>query len=286
MPEVRISVVINTLNEERHLAYALRSVQPWADEIVVVDMHSQDRTVEIAREFGTKVYFHEPTGFVEPARSFAVAQATGDWILILDADEMVPLPLSLRLREIAHRDEADVIALPRLNYLLGGPLMHTGWGPHQDVHMRFFKRGCLRMSAEIHSLLRPVSGSRVVTVSYQPGYAVVHFNYLDCSHFLEKLNRYTSVEAQQAYDRGEHAATFKALTRAGREFLFRYVRAKGYRDGWRGFSLSVFMAFYRIAACAKLKELEDASAREAVERFYRCNAEHVLAEYATVKAGK
>ncbi|PYU89881.1 MAG: glycosyltransferase family 2 protein, partial [Acidobacteria bacterium] len=113
----RISVVVNTLNEEKNLPYALRSVRSWVDEIVVVDMHSQDRTVEIAREYGAKVYSHEPMGFVEPARAFAVAQAGGDWILILDADEVVPLLLSRRLREIARRDEADVVTLPRLNYL-------------------------------------------------------------------------------------------------------------------------------------------------------------------------
>ena len=86
----RISVVINTLNEERRLPYALRSVQDWVDEIVVVDTHSDDKTVEIAEEFGARIFTHERVGYADPARAFAFARATGDWILILDADELVP----------------------------------------------------------------------------------------------------------------------------------------------------------------------------------------------------
>ena len=85
-----ISAVLNTLDEERRIAFALRSVRPWVDEIVVVDMASSDRTVEIARSFGAHVASHARTGFVEPARAFACAQAAGDWILVLDADELVP----------------------------------------------------------------------------------------------------------------------------------------------------------------------------------------------------
>jgi glycosyltransferase involved in cell wall biosynthesis len=83
-------VVINTLNEERRLPYALRSVQDWVDEIVVVDMHSDDKTVEIAEAFGARIFTHERVGYADPARAFAFARATGDWILILDADELVP----------------------------------------------------------------------------------------------------------------------------------------------------------------------------------------------------
>src|SRR5712672_4773789 len=118
----RISVVINTLNEERNLQYALRSVQPWADEIVVVDMHSTDRTVEVARQLGAKVYLNEGPGFDYPPREFAIRQASHAWIFMLDADEVVPMALSKVLRCIAEADNADVVLVPRLNYLLGRAL--------------------------------------------------------------------------------------------------------------------------------------------------------------------
>src|SRR5450759_4249900 len=108
---VSISVVINTLNEEANIAYALRSVRTWVDEIVVVDMHSDDRTREVAETYGARVYLHDRVGYVEPARRFALAKATGDWILILDADELIPPRLARRLSDIAAAGQADVVSI-------------------------------------------------------------------------------------------------------------------------------------------------------------------------------
>lgn len=275
----RISVVINTLNEERNLPTALASVRPWADEIVVVDMHSDDRTVEIAREFGANVFFHPRVLAFDGARGFAVAQATGDWILILDADELVPPELSRTLTEIARSDAADVVVIPWLNYLLGAPLGHTGWGPHQDRHTRFLKRVYYRSTATIHALDELPAEGRVLHLPYHPGQAIVHFNYLDATHFLEKLNRYTTIEAEQARTRGERATPRGTLVRAAKEFLRRYLRQKGYRDGWRGFYLSALMAFYRVATDVKLMELEVNGSRADVLDSYRSEAERILAGY-------
>lgn len=277
--EPRISVVINTLNEEKNLPYALRSVRPWVDEIVVVDMYSQDRTADIVLQFKAKLYYHERMNFADPARAFAVSQATGEWILVLDADEVIPLPLSCKLREIARGDVADVVKLHRLNYLLGVPLGYSGWGPSQDALMRFFKRGWLHMTARIHDFLKPVPGARILEIPYQPDHAIVHFPYLDVAQFLERLNRYTTIEAEQARERGETTARLSALAHAAREFIGRYVRARGYRDGWRGLYLSLFMAFYRLATYAKVTELESLGRRAAVEAIYQREAERILREY-------
>jgi glycosyltransferase involved in cell wall biosynthesis len=275
----KISVVINTLNEEENISYALRSVHLWADEIVVVDMHSIDRTVEIARDFGAKVFFHEPIGFSEPARAFAISQSTGDWVLILDADELIPAALSQKLLKIAVNDTADVIVIPMLNYLLGAPLLHTGWGPEQAKHARFFKRGMLQTNSKIHDYLKPVPGARIFELTYQPDCAMVHFNYIDVKQFIEKLNRYTTIEAKQAYERGDHYTLFKMLLYAIKEFLSRYIKNQGYLDGWRGFYISVMMGFYRLSTSMKLKELEVNSTRSAIERFYQHEAEAIIDTY-------
>ena|SRR2546425_3927786 len=272
----RISVVVNTLNEEKNLRYALRSVKPWVDEIVIVDMHSEDRTVETGREYGARIFLHERVGFVEPARTFAVAQASGDWILVLDADEVVPLPLSRRLREIAETDEADVVVISWVNYILGAPLGHTGWGPLQDVHSRFFKRGHIVATSIVHRDFAPAHGARVLHIPYQPGLAIVHFNCLDVADFLERVNRYTTVEAKQAREGAEEAGPWKAMLQAGKEFVRRYLIMRGYRDGWRGFYLSLFMAFYRIATASKITELQQVGPRAAVEDAYRREAERLL----------
>jgi glycosyltransferase involved in cell wall biosynthesis len=275
----RISVVINTLNEEKNLPFALRSVRHWTDEIVVVDMHSDDRTVEIAREFGARVFFHERMGLADPARAFALEQASGDWILMLDADEIVPQPLSQTLMNIAGSGNADAVCIPWLNYLLGGPLMHTNWGPHQDTHIRFCRKGIMRPTAAVHDFLHIVPGSRIVSLRFEPGLAIVHFNCLDSQQFIEKLNRYTSIEAKQALERGEWITPIGALLKAAKEFGSRYFKGMGILDGWRGFYLSLFMSFYRIAAAAKVQELKALGPREWVESVYRREAEEILKTY-------
>jgi glycosyltransferase involved in cell wall biosynthesis len=278
----RISVVINTLNEEKNLPYALRSVRTWADEIIVVDMHSEDRTVEIAREYGAKVFFFERMGFSEPARAFAVSQATGDWVFLLDADEMIPQPLSEKLMQIAVEDTVDVVIISRLNYLLGGPLWHTGWGPHQDRHPRFFKKDKIDLNPRIHGFIHPAQGARVLTLQYQGKMAFHHFNYVDCAQFLEKLNRYTSIEAQQAFERGERSTPVKAILHALLEFANRFIRKQGFRDGWRGFYLSGFMAMYRWATYAKLQELHSTGGKSKIIEKYHRVAEELVASYERV----
>ncbi len=275
----RISVVINTLNEERNLPYCLRSVRPWADEIVVVDMHSADRTVAIAKEFGAHVFSHEPLGYADPARAFAVSKATGDWILILDADELVPAPLSRKLRAIADAGSADVVNIPRLNYLIGAPMMHTGWGPEQDRQPRFFRQGMLRFENTVHDFITPVPGARLVPLTYASGMALVHFNYLDIAQFIEKLNRYTDVEARQIVAYGWRLFPLRALAHGVLTFVGRYVRPAGYRDGWRGVYLALFMSFYRVISYAKATQYSKVGSREAIIEQYRQEAERVLGEY-------
>jgi glycosyltransferase involved in cell wall biosynthesis len=274
----RISVVINTLNVERTLPYALRSVQ-WADEIIVVDMHSEDRTAEIARTFGAKVYLTQGPGVNVPARAFAIAQASNEWILVIDADELVPESLCRELKEIARSSSAEAVELPFVNYLLGAALSYTGWGPSQDSHLRFFRKGKMIASPLVHHELQLLENAVVSRVEYDGSNAIVHFAYGDVSHFVEKLNRYTTIEAKQAFERGDRANGWLALPRAARQFLQRYLRLHGYRDGWRGLYLSGLMAMYRWTTHAKLQELESTGGREAVLESYRLEAERIIAGY-------
>ena len=249
-----ISVVFNTLNEARHLPYALRSVRSWADEIVVVDMHSDDQTQAIARESGARVVTHERIGFVEPARRFAVEQARGRFVLLLDADEVVMKSLVPVLQRIAAEDEADFIYLPYVNYMLGEHIRYSGWGPIQDNHPRLFKAQFVELPQAVHGRIMPGAGARVLTLPYVKGAAIAHFGYLGVSHYLRKLNAYTDVEAAQAIARGERGSRARAIYQTAREFARRYIHRRGYKDGWRGFYISVIGAFYKFIAEAKITE--------------------------------
>lgn len=270
-----ISVVVVTRDEERNLPYALRSAAPWAAEIVVVDMHSGDRTREIAEAAGARVFLHEPVGYVEPARAFAVSRCRHEWVLVLDADELVTAPLARRLRAVAATDEADAVEIPRANWLVGRRMTHTGWGPHQDHQLRFFKRAKVVFSDRIHAKPRPAPGARVLRLSTGNGEELAHFSYLDLEQFLEKLNRYTSIEARGLPSAGGVPG---ALAAALRRFAGKYVRRGGWRDGWHGLVLSVYQAFYEFASRTKRMQAERVGSRSDIDASYREAAERILAE--------
>ena len=274
-----IGVAINTLNEERNLGYALRSVRSWVDDIVVVDMDSDDETLEVARAFGARLFRHDRIGFADPARALAVDEVRGDWVLILDADEVVPPPLARKLQEIAAQDRADVVHIPYQNYFLGAPLRHTFVGLFNDKHARFFKRGALSTSGRIHRYVRPEPGSRQMTLPRRPELAMQHFGYLDLEHFAEKIDRYTTIEARQMLERGERAGTFRSLRATLGEFFTHYVRYGGVLDGWRGFSYSASMAYYYASKYSKLRALREVGDREAIRARYAEVAEGWLAGY-------
>lgn len=276
---VPVSVVVNTLNEERNLPFALRSVQPWADELVVCDMHSDDKTVEIAKSFGAKVCFHERVGFADPARAYAISQARNEWVLVLDADELVPQPLAEEIGRLISADRCPAYRLPRLNYLLGAQVRHLGWGPDQDTQLRLFKKSAVRITPDIHNFFNPLPGVQVEWIKYREGVALVHFNYIDLTQFIEKLNRYAAIEAKQAFARGERASFTRGVWLAGREWLSRYFRHGGTREGWRGLYLTAMMSMYRLAIAGKLTELQTGNDHDSVRARYREEAERFLKSY-------
>ncbi len=272
-----ISVVINTLNEEVNLPYALRSVQGWTADVVVCDMHSDDATVAIARSFGARVCLHERLGFADPARAYAIAQARQEWVLVLDADELIPPALARRLAAVVAEDSCDICWIPRLNYLLGAALPGMGWGPDEDAQMRLFRRPAVDVTGEIHRFFHARPGARQRRLSYGLDGGIVHFNYIDLSHVLAKLNTYTSIEAAEASAQGRRASLLWALlVSLRREWWGRWLRGRGYRLGWRGLQLTVMMTIYRFVVQAKLAELQAGITADGVRRSYRQEAERWL----------
>lgn len=271
-----ISVVINTLNEEENIAFALRSALPWASEIVVVDQESDDRTVSVAESFGVTVVSHPRTDSVVEVRRFAVEQAANDWVFILDADEMVSSALAESLKRIVAAGEADAVWVPRANYLLGRKMSGTGWGPAQDLQLRLFKKAAVQFPGRVHHDFEPSPGARTSRLSVESG-EIIHFNYVSVDDFLDRLNRYTTSEAKVR--KGPPVSRAHALYRGWKAFRGRYLRSGGKKDGWQGFYLSVLMAFYSFAIDAKHRERAENGTSEDVRRSYAKAAEQILAEY-------
>ena len=272
-----ISAVLIVRNEERNLPVALRSVAGWTREIVVVDMDSSDQTAEIARSFGARVFPHEPIGFADPARPFGVAQATSDWVVMLDADELVTPGLAEQILEKVRRADADAVWLPYANYLFGRRMAGSSWSYRRSRHLRLFRPAAVDLTGRVHDFLHPAIGARVGSIPYARGTCVVHFNYTTIDRFIEKTNRYTTIEAVQAREALKGApGPIQMVGRPIAEFLNQWLLKGGYRDGWPGFYIAALMAFYRFAERAKLRELLENGDEAAVQEAYAALAEEWL----------
>jgi len=271
----KISAVVNTLNEENNIAFCLEALK-WCDEIIVVDMQSEDRTVEIASNFTDKIYSFERVGYVEPARKFAVEQATGEWILIVDADEMVQYSLAKTLVETASKGDADVVFIPFKNYLMGAWIRHTGWWP--DYHPRFFKKDKIQFSDMIHSeFVIDKAANKLYLLPTSPN-CIEHFAYRDSEHFIAKLNRYTTVEAMNMLQQGRKFSFFRMCVAGIRGFQVRFFNNQGFRDGIRGFFLSLLMGIYRMVVYIKLWELHE-NGTVSVQDKYALRKKAIMKEF-------
>lgn len=247
---MKISVIINTWNEEKNIQRCLESVK-WADEIVVVDMESKDKTVQIAKKFGAKVFSHEYTTYVEPARNFALSKATGDWILILDADEEIPLGLAKKLKKLVKEPgEKRFFRLPRKNLIFGKWIKYSRWWP--DHVVRFFKKGSVTWSDKIHSI--PLTRGEGKDLEVKEANAIVHYHYQSISQYLERLNRYTDIQAKELIDSDYKFAWQDLLKKPTSEFLSRFFAGEGYKDGLHGLVLALLQAFSELIKYLKVWE--------------------------------
>jgi len=247
-----ISVVINTLNEEENLPRALASVKNLADEVIVVDMQSGDKTVEIAKQFGAQVYSHERTGYVEPARNFAIDKATKDWVLIMDADEEVSDTLASKLKQIVKNPQADYYRLPRKNINFRRWIKNSRWWP--DYNIRFFKKGTVTWNEIIHSV--PMTTGKGEDLAVEEKYAILHYNYTSISKYIERMNRYTDIQARMLLAKEYKFNWRDLIRRPTQEFLSRYFAGEGYKDGLHGLSLALLQSFSELTLYLKIWQSE------------------------------
>jgi glycosyltransferase involved in cell wall biosynthesis len=274
-----ISGVVIALNEAHQLHYALSTLLPWCDEVIVVDQHSEDDTAAIAERMGATVYQHERTGGIaDPARRFAVSRASGDWVFILDADEMLPPTLAAHLRALADSDPGiDVVMVPRANVILGRWIRHGNNWPSR--HARFFRPGSLLMTDRIHRSIEPAPGTRRHKLAADPALAIWHFPGGNLSDLVRKVDRYTDIEARQAYARGRRVDhPIQLFTEGIRYFWRQYLRGRGYRDGTMGLAVAITRTYYRVLTAAKLWELPRRKARAAEVALLR---DRLLARWET-----
>lgn len=249
---MKISAVINTISgEEKYIVDCLKSLK-WVDEIVIVDMHSSDNTVKLAKKYTSKIFEHKFVNFVEPARNFAISKTTGDWVLILDPDERVPAKLAQVLRKIATENEFDYVQIPRKNIIFGKWMEKTRWWP--DYNIRFFRKGSVTWKNEIHSV--PQTTGEGLTLDAKPEMALEHLHYSSIETFLNRMHRYTTIQSENLL-RTKHVFVWTDLvTKPVNEFLSRFFAAEGYKDGVHGLGLSLLQAFSELVVYLKVWEAQ------------------------------
>lgn len=247
----KVSAIINTFNEEKNIARAINSVK-WADEIIVCDMYSEDDTVKIVKKLGARVVFHKRVGYVEPARNFAISKASSDWVLILDADEEISDSLAKRLQGLVSKPiNSQFVEIPRKNIIFGKWMRASMWWP--DYQIRFFKKGHVFWQNKIHS--KPKTSGQGLTLPSEEKWAIIHHNYQTISQFIDRMNRYTSIQAEQLRDQKYKFVWKDLMNKPASEFLSRFFAHKGYEDGLHGLSLSLLQAFSHFIVYLRLWEI-------------------------------
>jgi glycosyltransferase involved in cell wall biosynthesis len=238
---MKISVVVITRNEEASIGRCLRSVD-WADEIVVLDSGSTDRTVEIAAGLKARTSVTTDWPGFGRQKNRALGLATGDWVLSLDADESVTPELRDEILAAVAADRGiAAYEIPRLSSYCGRFMRHGGWWP--DHVVRLFRRGSARFSDDlVHERL--IVDGRIGRLRNH----LVHYAFENLEEVLDKVNRYSTSGAQMARARGRRGSLSSAVLRGLWAFVRTYFLKAGFLDGRQGFMLAVSNAegtYYR-----------------------------------------
>jgi glycosyltransferase involved in cell wall biosynthesis len=250
---VKISVALITLNEEVNLPRTLESVKPLVrdgqGEIIIVDSGSTDRTLDIARSFGAKIFSESWKGFAAQKNS-AMEKASGDWVLQLDADEVLEAELTLEL-DHALEQSGNLVGywIPRKNYFLGRWIKHGGLYP--DPKLRLIRRGAGKFEEYgAHPTIK-VEGA-----TGRLKHALVHNAYPDLSGYIDHMNSYSSSGAQVVVAQGHRGFNLlNIVVRPKLTFVYNYIFRLGFLDGREGFLLHMYHAVYVSWKYAKAWEL-------------------------------
>jgi len=256
----QLSVTVATKNEGDYLLDCLTAV-PFADEVVIVDDCSTDDTVAKARQYGAQIIVRDSKGSFHENKNLAIEQAKGDWILSLDADEVVTSRLAESIKSALANPKSDGYLVDRHNYFLGQWIKGCGWYP--DHILRLFRKGKAWWPLEIHDIPKLEGGNHNAPVLEGP---LIHYSYKSFEQYFEKFNAYTSrlaVEYAQRNERVEGLTVpLNLFLRPGFWFLKKYLFAHGYKDGLLGLFISFSSALTIFVSYLKLWQAQKERAKE------------------------
>ncbi len=246
-----IGILVLTRNEEDKIESCLRCCH-FADEIIVIDSNSEDKTCELAKKYTDKVYFREFTNFLEQ-RVFGIDKITCDWILMLDADETISDECREDIIKFSRQDEFDALEIPRRNYLLGEWVAHSGWYP--DYQVRFIRKNKLTYEKKtVHEKFGTTG--KIYRLPENTSASIHHRTCDSLSKYMQKINHYTSLEAEYYVDTKEFKISRWAIfTRSTGMFTQTLFHHKGIKDGMHGFIVAGINFIYSFLLMIKIWEL-------------------------------
>lgn len=243
-----ISIVLSVFNEEAKLARTLEALA-WADEIIVVDNGSTDKTADIARRYGATIYKEKNNLMLNINKNKGFVKAKSDWILNLDGDEVVPPELAKEITEKVISPKVVGYWIPRKNIIFGKWIQHGLWWP--DQQLRLFKRGMGAFPCEhIHEYIKVDGPVGQLTQPY------IHYNYESVHQYLTKIDRASTSESIRLRETYYRIMWYDAIRFPLSDFLKIYFAERGYKDGLHGLVLALLQAFYSFCTFTKLWEGE------------------------------
>ncbi len=256
-----LSAVVITLNEEKNIAQCLQSLLNVADEIVVVDSGSTDQTEQICRQFGSKIIFitQKWLGYARQ-KNFANTQTHFDFILSVDADEVLSKPLIAELLDLKKQfiNNKNLIhktyTLNRLTHYCGKPIRHCGWFP--DKKVRLFNKNYFEWQGDsVHEQLVQKNGLNTKFTSIELRSLLNHYSYYTVGEHWHRIDVYSSLEAKHLFEQGKKVYFWHFIFPPTVKFLNMYVFKLGFLDGFEGFVLCMLSGYGRFLRYAKLKAL-------------------------------
>ncbi|AOW21958.1 glycosyltransferase family 2 protein [Urechidicola croceus] len=241
---MKITAIIPTFNEEIHIEDAIKSVS-FADEIIVIDSYSTDKTVELARKHNVKLIQRVFDDF-STQKNFAIDQATYDWIYVLDADERVTPPLREEiLQAVKNPGEFVGFYAYRTFYFIGRKVNYSGWQRDKVIRL-FLKKYCRYNGNPVHEVIQ--ADGKIGFFKNK----LEHYSYRNFDHYISKLNQYSWLRAKQLHDQGKKVGIYHVLVKPIARFFIHYIIRLGFLDGFPGFVVAVTQSYGVLTRYIKL----------------------------------
>lgn len=242
-----LSVGIITYNEEKNILKVIKAVEKIADEIIIVDSNSTDNTVDLVKKNGAQVFVESWKGY-GPQKNSVIEKCNQDWILLIDADEIVSEKLGERIFEIINsKPEFEVYEVNFTAVCFGKIIKHGGWSNHYRI--RLFKNGSGKYNdKEVHEGF--ITNENVAKLKEK----IFHYTYDSLDDYFQKFSRYTSEASNQLTKEGKTISIFETYLRSSFKFFKMYILQLGFLDGYEGYLLSRLSSMYVLIKYSKLRE--------------------------------